>query len=124
VMTNGFGAMLNYKAQVPPEDRWAIASYIRTLQYSQSASINDVPADQRANIVSADRVAMPVPNMQAPNQGAASSSAPAPVVEHGQPQPNLHEGTGVPPQNQKPESQRPQSTTPKNQTAPKKGGVR
>ena len=50
VMTNGFGAMPDYSSQVPPADRWAIASYIRTLQYSQEASINDVPADQRGQL--------------------------------------------------------------------------
>lgn len=32
VMTNGFGAMPDYRAQVPPADRWAIAAYIRALQ--------------------------------------------------------------------------------------------
>ncbi len=50
VMTNGFGAMPDYSAQISPADRWAIASYIRTLQYSQQASINDVPADQRGQL--------------------------------------------------------------------------
>ena len=49
-MTNGYGAMLNYSAQIPPEDRWAIAAYIRALQFSQNATMNDVPADQRNNI--------------------------------------------------------------------------
>jgi mono/diheme cytochrome c family protein len=47
VMTNGFGAMPDYRAQVTPEDRWAIAAYIRALQYSQRATVNDVPADKR-----------------------------------------------------------------------------
>lgn len=47
VMTNGFGAMQDYRAQVAPEDRWAIAAYIRALQYSQRASVDDVPADRR-----------------------------------------------------------------------------
>jgi mono/diheme cytochrome c family protein len=47
VMTNGFGAMADYSAQVPPADRWAIAAYIRTLQYSQYAPAADVPADKR-----------------------------------------------------------------------------
>lgn len=37
VMTNGFGRMSDYAAQVPPEDRWAIAAYIRALQLSQHA---------------------------------------------------------------------------------------
>lgn len=37
VMSNGFGAMPDYAAQVTPHDRWAIAAYIRVLQYSQHA---------------------------------------------------------------------------------------
>jgi hypothetical protein len=48
VMTNGFGAMPDYRAQVAPEDRWAIAAYIRALQLSQHATVDDVPADKRA----------------------------------------------------------------------------
>ncbi|HLJ79063.1 MAG TPA: cytochrome c [Acidobacteriaceae bacterium] len=44
VMTNGYGAMPDYKAQVTPEDRWAIAAYIRALQLSQAATAADVPA--------------------------------------------------------------------------------
>lgn len=47
VITNGFGQMPDYSAQVAPEDRWAIAAYIRALQLSQGATIDDVPADQR-----------------------------------------------------------------------------
>jgi mono/diheme cytochrome c family protein len=50
VMTNGFGSMPPYKTMIPPQDRWAIAAYIRALQLSQSATMNDVPADQRAGI--------------------------------------------------------------------------
>ena len=37
VMTNGFGEMSSYAAQVPPDDRWAIAAYIRALQLSRGA---------------------------------------------------------------------------------------
>jgi mono/diheme cytochrome c family protein len=48
VITNGFGTMLNYRAQVPVEDRWAIVAYIRALQLSQNATIADVPANDRA----------------------------------------------------------------------------
>jgi Cytochrome C oxidase, cbb3-type, subunit III len=47
VMTNGFGAMYSYAARVTPEDRWRIAAYIRVLQASRNATIQDVPADQR-----------------------------------------------------------------------------
>jgi mono/diheme cytochrome c family protein len=50
VMTHGFGAMQDYSAQVPVADRWAIAAYIRALQYSQNATMDDVPADQRASL--------------------------------------------------------------------------
>lgn len=35
VMTNGWGAMPSYAAQVSVEDRWKIAAYIRALQLSQ-----------------------------------------------------------------------------------------
>ncbi len=35
VMTEGYGAMPSYRAQVPVQDRWAIAAYIRALQLSQ-----------------------------------------------------------------------------------------
>ena len=44
VMTNGFGAMPDYRAQISPRDRWAIAAYIRALQLSQHAAAADVPA--------------------------------------------------------------------------------
>jgi cbb3-type cytochrome c oxidase subunit III len=49
VVSRGFGAMPDYAAQIPPRDRWAIAAYIRALQLSQNASIDDVPdAERRA----------------------------------------------------------------------------
>lgn len=50
VMTNGFGAMQDYSAQIPVPDRWAIAAYIRALQLSQRATIDDVPQDRRADL--------------------------------------------------------------------------
>lgn len=50
VITNGHGAMYSYASRVPPQDRWAIVSYIRALQLSRHASIDDVPADQRAQL--------------------------------------------------------------------------
>jgi len=43
VMTHGYGAMPDYSAQLTPEDRWAVAAYIRALQLSQAATPNDVP---------------------------------------------------------------------------------
>ena len=50
VITNGFGAMQGYAEQVPVRDRWLIVAYVRTLQLSQHASVDDVPADQRGSL--------------------------------------------------------------------------
>ena len=46
-MTNGFGAMYSYASRVKARDRWAIVAYIRALQLSQNATLDDVPADVR-----------------------------------------------------------------------------
>jgi len=48
VMTRGFGAMYDVSDRVSPEDRWAITAYIRALQLSQSATLEDVPQSERA----------------------------------------------------------------------------
>jgi mono/diheme cytochrome c family protein len=47
VMTHGFGAMPDYAAQVAVRDRWAIVAYIRALQLSQHATVDDVPPAKR-----------------------------------------------------------------------------
>jgi mono/diheme cytochrome c family protein len=44
VMTIGKGQMRPYNVQVKPEDRWAIAAWIRVLQISHRATEQDVPA--------------------------------------------------------------------------------
>ena len=43
VITNGFGAMPDYKAQIDTRDRWRVVAYMRALQLSQSATAADVP---------------------------------------------------------------------------------
>lgn len=50
VMTRGFGQMSGYAAQVKPEDRWAIAGYIRVLQLTRHATLADVPEAERAQL--------------------------------------------------------------------------
>lgn len=50
VITNGFGAMPDYAAQIEPYDRWAIVAYLRVLQFSQNASVNDVPPEAREEL--------------------------------------------------------------------------
>ncbi|MFZ4506909.1 MAG: c-type cytochrome [Fimbriimonas sp.] len=41
VITNGYGAMYSYASRVEPSDRWAIVTYIRALQLSQNAKLED-----------------------------------------------------------------------------------
>ncbi len=48
VMSRGYGAMPSYGVQVPAEDRWRIAAYVRALQLSQHAPLGDLPADEQA----------------------------------------------------------------------------
>ncbi len=62
VIASGFGAMSDYAAQIPPKDRWAIAAYVRVLQFSQYAPASAVPSDKRAEL--------------------ETSVAPAPAQEH------------------------------------------
>ena len=50
VITNGFGAMPDYATQIRPEDRWAIIAYVRALQLSEHATMNDVPPDDRERL--------------------------------------------------------------------------
>jgi hypothetical protein len=45
VVSNGFGAMYGYSAQIPPQDRWAIIAYVRALQLSRNAHVPDLPPD-------------------------------------------------------------------------------
>jgi hypothetical protein len=47
VVTNGFGAMPDHRAQVPVRDRWAIAAYIRALQASGHSTLDAVPPEER-----------------------------------------------------------------------------
>jgi hypothetical protein len=61
VISNGFGAMPDYAAQIKPEDRWAIAAYIRALQLSQDANAADVAAADR------DKLNAPAPVIKTPS---------------------------------------------------------
>ena len=45
VITNGFGVMPDYRAQISVEDRWKIIAYVRALQLSRTATTGDLPAD-------------------------------------------------------------------------------
>src|SRR6266853_3845794 len=69
VMSNGFGIMLDYASQIPPQDRWKIVAYIRALQLSQNATRADVPAGQA------------VPSQPPRFHGQPGSGATLPVID-------------------------------------------
>jgi mono/diheme cytochrome c family protein len=54
VMTNGLGSMYSYATRAEPEDRWRIAAYIRALQLSHHATIQDAPAAIRRKLAEED----------------------------------------------------------------------
>jgi Cytochrome C oxidase, cbb3-type, subunit III len=51
VITNGFGVMLDYSAQIAPRDRWAIVAYVRALQFSRNAKVSELPPEVREKIL-------------------------------------------------------------------------
>ncbi|WP_205522618.1 c-type cytochrome [Myxococcus eversor] len=51
VISNGFGLMPAYGAQLPPRERWAIVSYLRALGRSQRASLAAAPPDVRERLL-------------------------------------------------------------------------
>jgi mono/diheme cytochrome c family protein len=69
VISNGFGIMPDYAAQIPPQDRWNIVAYIRALQLSQNAVRADVPAGQ------------PFPSEPPNFRGQPGSGATLPVID-------------------------------------------
>jgi mono/diheme cytochrome c family protein len=69
VITNGFGAMQGYAEQIPVRDRWLIVAYVRTLQLSQHASVEDLPADRRGALGAAE------PSPAAASAGATAGQA-------------------------------------------------
>lgn len=62
VISNGYGIMNDYSAQIPPRDRWMIVAYIRALQLSQNATRSDAPTGQAIPSVA--------PNFREPGSGA------------------------------------------------------
>ncbi len=50
VISNGYGAMPDYKDQIPVNDRWAIIAYLRALELSRGAIIDQLPANLRSKL--------------------------------------------------------------------------
>lgn len=57
VISNGSGKMNGYASQIPVADRWAIVSYIRALQISQSPNMKPLPTGTAANTATANTAA-------------------------------------------------------------------
>lgn len=74
-ITNGFGRMFSYAARVPPEDRWAIAAYIKTMQYAQSAPVADLPPEIRGEVNAANERRVAETRRAAQNAAEASSAS-------------------------------------------------
>lgn len=76
VITNGFGAMPSYAGQVEAVDRWAIAAYIQTLQLSQNATLEDVPADLRPEVEALEQEEIPIwPGAPTDNEDAEAEGS-------------------------------------------------
>jgi mono/diheme cytochrome c family protein len=71
-ISHGYNTMMAYGDKVTVKDRWAIIAYMRALQKSQNARIEEVPADRRAALEA--------------EQNAAGQPAPAPAQPSPQPQ--------------------------------------
>lgn len=67
VISNGYGAMPDYSAQLTPADRWAVVAYIRALQLSQNASQADVPSGESVQPITSIAVAEGLPSGFASN---------------------------------------------------------
>lgn len=48
IVSEGYGSMPSYAAQIPPEDRWAIVAYVRALQLSQHFPADELTPAMRA----------------------------------------------------------------------------
>ncbi len=67
VITNGFGAMASYSSRIDVADRWAIVAYLRALQLSQHARLEEVPLDHRDELTTTRPANDVVPRSQEPS---------------------------------------------------------
>ncbi len=81
VITNGFGVMFGYAAQVPVNDRWAIIAYVRALQLSRQATIDDIPEADREAVIS--KRSLPAAGEGGAGEGGHAAPAPESKPEGG-----------------------------------------
>ena len=113
VISNGYGAMPDYAAQIVPADRWAIVAYIKALQLSQKATQADVPAGAHVEPLSsiAEREGLPASFVDewtlpptavtgTPDNGLYVLPVPAPAPstngEGSNSRPNTNQPAGIP----------------------------
>lgn len=72
-ITYGKNLMGAYGGLIPVEDRWAIIAYVRALQFSQLATLNDVPAARRTDLLQSQ------PPAAAPAAAPPATNPPAPA---------------------------------------------
>jgi mono/diheme cytochrome c family protein len=52
-ISKGQGKMASYASSITPEERWAVVLYVKALQRSRNAKIEDVPVEQRSSLTEA-----------------------------------------------------------------------
>jgi len=80
VITNGYGAMPNYHAELAPADRWAVVAYIRALQLSQHASAGDAPTGSQFRSLADTATAEGLSPSIVEDHPAMTAPVPAPAV--------------------------------------------
>jgi mono/diheme cytochrome c family protein len=69
VITDGYGVMPSYRAELPLADRWAVVAYVQALQRSQNARLADVPEAERKRLGPARPAGAAPPGASAPAGG-------------------------------------------------------
>ena len=72
-ISHGYNTMMAYGDKVTVKDRWAVISYIRALQKSENARLEDVPEDKRATLQAENK---PADNPVKPGQEPSASAKP------------------------------------------------
>jgi mono/diheme cytochrome c family protein len=80
VMTDGYGSMPDYAAQMSPADRWATAAYIRALQLSQKAQRSDAPAGAEVKPLKTIAASEGLPESFAAEWGKSGIITPAIII--------------------------------------------
>lgn len=73
VVSDGYGSMPSYSAQIPVEDRWAIVAYLRALQASQHFPESDLPPGARSPLAAISPATTEPPTVAGQSQQSSPS---------------------------------------------------